>query len=125
MPRPECPADVSRFIGMVNYQLKFPKHLSTVTQPLRELRKEDVEFMWTRAHELAFQDIKQRLSTAPALAFFDPNRRTRVSADSSSYGLGAILEQFHSSWEHDGDVHYNEWRPVYYASRSLTDTERQ
>ncbi len=39
-----------------------------------------------------------------------------VSADSSSYGLGAVLKQ----QQPDGT-----WRPVVYASRTLNDTERR
>ena len=37
-----------------------------------------------------------------------------MSADASSYGLGGVLLQKHGS----------EWKPVAYASRSLTPTER-
>lgn len=54
---------------------------------------------------------------APALTFFSTNRRTRISADSSSYGLGAVLEQY--------DEELRDWRPVYYASRSLSKTEKK
>ncbi|KAJ1526442.1 hypothetical protein ONE63_009576 [Megalurothrips usitatus] len=125
MPAPTCAADVNRFLGMVNYQLKFMPHLSTLTQPLRDLRREDVDFMWTPVHSKAFEEIKKSLIAAPALAFFDPKKSTRVSADSSSYGLGAVLEQLHTSWEYDGVVHRDIWRPVYYASRTLTDTEKR
>ena len=46
---------------------------------------------------------------------YDPNRDTKVSADASSYGLGGVLLQ---KWE-------EEWRPVAYASRSLTPTEQR
>ncbi|UYV68125.1 K02A2.6-like, partial [Cordylochernes scorpioides] len=41
--------------------------------------------------------------------------KTMISADASSYGLGAVLKQ-----EHDA----NEWRPVAFASRMLTKTEQ-
>ena len=45
---------------------------------------------------------------------YDPNRDTKVSADASSYGLGGVLLQ---KWKED-------WRPVAYASQSLTPTEK-
>jgi hypothetical protein len=47
------------------------------------------------------------------LKLYDPSRETKISADSSSYGLGAVLLQ-----------RYGEnWFPVVYASRSLSPTE--
>ena len=63
----------------------------------------------------AFTSLKRALSSAPVLAMYDPNRDTKVSADASSYGLGGVLLQ---KWE-------EEWRPVAYASQSLTPTEQR
>ena len=48
------------------------------------------------------------------LALYDPRKTTSVTADVSSYGLGAVLTQKQS----DGS-----WRPVAYASCALTNTE--
>jgi len=48
------------------------------------------------------------------LAFYDPAAETKVSADASSFGLGAVLLQ------KSGEV----WKPVAYASRSLSETEQ-
>lgn len=56
------------------------------------------------------------LTSSPCLAIFDHNRRTVVSADASSYGIGAVLRQ-----EDETGV----LRPVAYASKTLTDTERR
>lgn len=56
------------------------------------------------------------LSSSPVLSLYDPSLKTKVTADSSSYGLGAVLTQQLS----DG-----RWGSVAYVSRSLTPTERR
>ena len=47
------------------------------------------------------------------LCIYDPNAETKISADASLHELGAVLLQKHDS----------EWKPVAYASRSLSDTD--
>lgn len=59
--------------------------------------------------------LKQELSSAPVLQLHDPNKLQKISADSSSYGLGSVMLQ------KEGDV----WTPVAYATRSLTPTEQR
>ena len=49
------------------------------------------------------------------LALYNPQAETKVSADASSFGLGAVLLQLNDQ----------SWKPVAYASRSLTDKERR
>ena len=50
------------------------------------------------------------------LALYDPEKETMVSSDASSFGLGAVLMPKQPS---------GEMRPVAYASRSMTKTERR
>ena len=59
--------------------------------------------------------MKKAIVYALVLVSYNPNRPTIMSADSSSYGLGAELKQrqFDSSW-----------RSVVFALRALTDIER-
>ena len=49
------------------------------------------------------------------LALYDPAARYKISADASSFVLGAVLLQESSA---------GEWRPVAYASHSYSETER-
>ena len=67
------------------------------------------------AQERAFLRMKQALSSSPVLSHYSPDLPTKVSADASSYGMGAALLQ-----QKDGD-----WRPIFYASRSVTSTEQR
>lgn len=48
------------------------------------------------------------------LTLYDPNKETKIAADASSFGLGAVVLQE----EAPGD-----WKPVSFISRSMTSTE--
>ena len=110
MPRPKNKTEVKRFLGMVNYLGKFCPHLSEVSEPLRSVTKEDVPFIWTSVQDKAFLRIKLLMSDAPILKYYDVNSEVTVEADASDYGLGAVLLQ--------------NGQPVCYASRVMTQTER-
>lgn len=107
--------ETRRLLGMVNYLGRFLPNLSTVTQPLNELLRNDRAWTWGPAQEGAFNKLKTMLTTSPSLQFYELGRPTLVSADASSYGIGGVLLQ-----EHDG-----EWKPVAFCSRTLTDAERK
>ena len=114
MEAPQNVSELRRFLGMVNQLGKFLPNLATVTEPLRGLLSIRSNWYWGQPQEHAFNEIKQTLSSSPVLSLYDPILPTKVTADSSSYGLGAVLTQ----QQPDG-----RWSPVAYASRSLTPTE--
>ena len=114
-PRPENISDLRRLLGMVNHVGKFAPNLSDTTKPLRDLLKKETEWTWDTPQEQAFEKIKEQLSTAPVLAHYSPEKPTKVSADASSYGIGGVLLQREGT----------DWKPVFYASRSLSETEKR
>lgn len=71
--------------------------------------------MWTAEQETAFQALKDRVSCAETLGYFDLNAKTQVVADASPVGLGGVLVQ-----EKNGQR-----RIICYASRSLSDVEKR
>ncbi|OOY38876.1 hypothetical protein BOV90_12310, partial [Solemya velum gill symbiont] len=111
------PTDVSgvrRLLGMVNQLGKFSENLAQTTKPIRDLLSKQNCFVWGVDQQNAFTATKSILTSTPILALYDPQKKTVISADSSSFGLGAVLSQIQNNGER---------RPVAYASRSLTTTE--
>ena len=115
MPAPTDVPSLRRLLGMVNHVGKFAPNLAEVTQPLRELLKKDNDWTWGPQQQTAFETVKRLLTTSPTLQHYNPNKPTRVSADACTFGLGSVLLQK----DEEG------WKPVFYASRSLTDTEQR
>jgi len=112
MPTPENKAAVLRLLGMATYLAKFVPNFSEVTAPLRELLSGDVEFRWDDTHHgQALRKLKDMLSTAPVLSYYDVRKPIKIQSDASSTGIGACIMQ-------DG-------KPVEYASRAMTRTERE
>ena len=114
--QPKNVGDVRRYLGMVNHLSKFAPNLAEVTQPMRELLNKDTHWVWEEAQQTAFEKTKEMLTKSPILTLFDPNLETTVSADASSFGLGAVLLQKQSDGEN---------KPVAYISRSMTSTEQR
>ena len=114
--RPTCVGDVRRFLGMANQLGKFSLQLTDKTKPLRDLLSNKSQWCWDEPQEKAFQEVKKEIAKTPTLALFDPSRETIVSADASSFGLGAVLLQT----DENGKT-----RPVAFASRAMTPTEQR
>ena len=111
MPAPTNKDEVRRLLGMITYLSRFSENLSTTSDPLRTLLRKDTAFIWEANELRAFDQLKELISNAPLLKYFNPAERVEVQVDASSTGLGACLMQG--------------GQPIHYASRALTDTERR
>ena len=108
---------VRSFLGMATYCTKFIPNFSDVSEPLRKLTKKNQPFLWTEQQEKSFNTIKELLTSAEVMAYFDPSKDTEVVTDASPSGLSAILMQKTPGKE--------DRRVVAYASRALTMVERR
>ena len=115
MTAPTNVLELRLFMGMVNFMARFIPSLSTIMEPLSRLLKQDQEWIWDAQQEDAFVSVKTAMTKSTAIAFYDQNKLIKLSKDASSYGLGAVIMQ-----EIDGD-----FRPIEYASRTLTSCERR
>ena len=84
--------------------------LSELAELIRELSKDKAPFNWGPKHQAAFQQMKKEISCAPILAYYNPKKQIRLQTDASIKGLGACLLQ--------------EEKPVYFASKALTEAQK-
>ncbi|KAL8576640.1 hypothetical protein ACOMHN_025115 [Nucella lapillus] len=84
MAAPFNVAELRRYLGMINYLGRYLADLSNTLSPLNNLLNKDVAWTWGPEQEKAFQDVKHLITTAPTLAYFDPERPTTVSADATN-----------------------------------------
>ena len=117
MPEPSNITELRRFLGMTNQLSKiFPK-LAETSKPLRDLLSKRNMWSWEAPQRNSFNEMKRILSNDVwELAHYDPEADTRVSADVSLYGLGAVLEQRQKD---------KTWRPVAYQLRSLSEWKQR
>ena len=100
---------------MVNQFGKFSPRIAEITKPLRELLSSRNCWLWGSKHDEAFLKLKKEVTKPSILAHYNPQCEVKISADASSFGLGAALLQKEN----------NEWRPVAFASRRMTETEQR
>uniref|UniRef100_A0A8C4TAC5 Gypsy retrotransposon integrase-like protein 1 n=1 Tax=Erpetoichthys calabaricus TaxID=27687 RepID=A0A8C4TAC5_ERPCA len=137
--KPPCNLkELRSFLGFCGYYRRFVANYSTVVRPLTELTKgfppkqrdrrrtiattkkyfkeaDPFDERWDESCTTAFRQIIHCLTHAPVLAFADPSKPYILHIDASMNGLGAVLNQ-----EYPEGV-----RPVAFASRKLSNSERR
>ena len=114
-PTPRNVSELRSFLGMVQYYHSFLPGLATTLEPLHRLLQKNVQWEWTSDCQKAFESCKDGLTSDSLLVHYDLKRELRLACDASSYGLGAVLSHVMD----DGTE-----RPVAYASRTLSPSER-
>lgn len=134
-PVPQNLKELRSFLGFAGYYRRFVHGYSVIVKPLHDLTagyppsqkkfkskikpdsyfnpKEPFGGRWSIECQAAFESIIAKLTSAPVLAFADPQKPYILHTDASSTGLGAVLYQ-----EQDGEK-----RVVAYASRGLSKSE--
>ena len=105
--------ELRTFLGFANYFRRFIQDFAAVAEPLDRLLKKYESFVWGSSQQEAFDALRVRLLTAPVLRLPDVKRQFRVDTDASDTRVAAVLLQ---QWG-------QEWHPVSYISRRLTDAE--
>jgi hypothetical protein len=92
-PVPQNLKELRGFLGLTGYYRKFIKHYAIISQPLTQLLRKGVHFLWTSDTEVAFQTLKRALITAPVLALPSFTEQFVIETDACDVGIGAVLSQ--------------------------------
>ncbi|KAL0544265.1 hypothetical protein IC582_019378 [Cucumis melo] len=109
-PRSSTVSEIRSFLGLAGYYRRFVEDFSCIASPLTQLTRKGTPFVWSPACESSFQELKQKLMSAPVLTVLDGSGNFVIYSDASKKGLGCVLMQ--------------QGRVVAYASRQLKSHEQ-
>ncbi|KAL4084279.1 hypothetical protein QTP88_028104 [Uroleucon formosanum] len=118
-PSPTTIKQLRSFLGLANYFRRFIPNFSKLAHPLTELTKGKFKskksiIPWSETQEIAFKNLKLKLTNKPVLSHFNDNAEIILVTDGSKKGLGVILQQINENHE----IH-----PVTYASKKLNTAQ--
>ena len=120
-PRPRNVTDVRAFLGLCSYYRRYIRGFSEKARPLFKLLEAGEVFQWTSECESAFQNLKGVLSGNEVLAYPRDEGLYILDTDASNVGIGATISQM--QW---CDLTQRlEERPIAYASKTLTKSQRR
>ena len=91
-PIPATPKDVRGFLGLAGYYRKFMRGFGVIAAPLNQLLSKE-GFRWSEEALMAFNKLKQALTSPPVLRLPNFAQQFAVECDACGDGLGAILSQ--------------------------------
>ncbi|XP_019160765.1 PREDICTED: uncharacterized protein LOC109157321 [Ipomoea nil] len=92
-PTPKTVSEIRSFLGLAGYYRRFVPNFTKVAQPMTRLMKKEIPFRWDTSCALAFQELKERLTTTPVLALSSRVEGFEVFSDASKKGLRCVLMQ--------------------------------
>ncbi|RVW85873.1 Retrovirus-related Pol polyprotein from transposon 17.6 [Vitis vinifera] len=91
--RPSTVTEIQSFLGLAGYYRRFIEGFSKIALPLTKLTQKGVKFEWSDDCECSFQELKNRLVSAPILTIPSGSGGFVVYSDASHQGLGCVLMQ--------------------------------
>ena len=114
---PRNRTELASFFGFANYYREFVKDFATKAFAMSSLMRKATSFVWTDEAQKSFEDVKEALMNATALALPDSEGKFVLDTDASTVGISGIL---HQEQEWNGRKLL---RPIYYGSHALNPTQ--
>ena len=97
-PIPRCRREVEAFLGFVNYHREHIIGFAGTAQPLYQITGKG-DFHWDEEQQLAFESLKECMTSTPVLAYPNANEPFILDTDASNFAVGAELIQIQGGRE--------------------------
>ena len=111
IPTPKTAKQCKSFCGFVNYLSLFCPDLQILLRPIVELTHKKRPFVWGKEQEIAFKEVKKRLTNPPVLHLPKAEGRFILYSDTSKEGTGS------SFWQ----IQEGKLKLLGYASKTLPE----
>ncbi|XP_070006755.1 uncharacterized protein [Nicotiana sylvestris] len=91
----------------------FIKDFSKIANPMCKLLEKDAKILFDEKYLKAFEELKQKLTTAPIIVIPDWSLPFELMCDASGVAIGVVLSQCHNKVLH----------PIYYAIKTLNEVQ--
>ncbi|GJR32951.1 reverse transcriptase domain-containing protein [Tanacetum coccineum] len=113
LPHPTTVKGVRSFLGHAGFYRRFIKDFSKISRPMTHLLEKNTPFIFSDECIQAFETLKKKLTEAPILIAPDWDLPFELMCDASDFAIGAVL----------GQRHERHFRPIHYASKTMTEAE--
>jgi hypothetical protein len=107
--RPTKIKELQSFLGFCNFYRLFIEDFSRVAKPLHRLTAA-IEWEWTQEQQRAFDYLKQALTFALVLVYFDETKATKLETNASDGVVSGALSQL---------TDQEKWHPVAFFSKTM------
>nr|GEV68555.1 DNA-directed DNA polymerase [Tanacetum cinerariifolium] len=113
LPHPITVKSIRSFLGHASFYQRFIQDFSKFSRPMTHLLEKNTLFIFFEDCIKAFQMLKKKLTEAPILITLNWDLPFELMCDASDFAIGAVL----------GQRHEKHFRPIHYASKTMTDAE--
>jgi hypothetical protein len=94
-PAPTTLTELQSFLGLANFYHRYVLGFSHIAWALSQITRGGgkAKFAWGQSQQQAFDDLKQRLCSAPVLSLPDLQHPFEIEIDASDYVVGVVLTQ--------------------------------
>lgn len=104
---------VQSFLGLCSYYRRYIRDFARIAKPLTRLCKTGTPFIWSEDAKRSFDELRNCITSDVILPFPDFAKLFYCTTDASDVAIGGVLSQ--------GEIPDD--RPIYFYSRTLSDTE--
>nr|GEX30256.1 reverse transcriptase domain-containing protein [Tanacetum cinerariifolium] len=113
LPHPTTVKGIRSFLGHAGFYRRFIKDFSKIARPMTRLVEKDTPFIFSQECVDAFQTLKRMLTETPILIAPDWDMPFALMFNASDFAIGVVL----------GQCRYKHFRPLHYASKTMTEAE--